>query len=137
MEVLLDTNVVLDVLLNREPWVKSASIIWQAIDEKRITGYIAACTLADIAYIAQRLKDQTTARVALDLCFQTFEICPVDRRTVDEAMQLPGKDFEDNVQIACAIFAGVTVIVTRDSAGFQATTIPALSPDKFVETYLL
>lgn len=137
MEVLLDTNVVLDVLLNREPWVKSASIIWQAIDEKRIAGCIAACTLADIAYIAQRLKDQTTARVALDLCLQTFEICPVDRRTVDEAMQLPGKDFEDNVQIACAIFAGVAVIVTRDSAGFQATTIPALSPDEFVETYLL
>lgn len=137
MEVLLDTNVVLDVLLNREPWVKSASIIWHAIDEKRVTGYIAACTLADIAYIARRLKDQATARVALDLCLQTFEICPVDRRTVDEAMQLPGKDFEDNVQIACAIFAGVSAIVTRDSAGFQATAIPALSPDEFVETHLL
>jgi len=137
MEVLLDTNVILDVLLNREPWVKSASIIWRAIDEKLVTGYIAACTLADIAYIARRLKDQTTAHVALDLCLQTFEICPVDRLTLDEAMQLPGKDFEDNIQIVCAIFAGVSAIVTRDNAGFQATTIPALSPDEFVETYLL
>ena len=137
MEILLDTNVVLDVLLNREPWVKSASLIWHAIDEKHITGQIAACTLADIAYIAQRLKDRTTARVALGLCLQTFEICPVDRRTVEEAMRLPGKDFEDNVQIACTIFSDAAAIVTRDSAGFQATTIPALSPDEFVETYLL
>ena len=137
MEILLDTNVVLDVLLNREPWVRSASIIWRAIDEKRITGYIAACTLADIAYIAQRLKDQATAHIALNLCLKTFEICPVDRRTVNEAIQLPGRDFEDNMQIACAMFSGVAVIVTRDSAGFQASTISALSPDKFVETYLL
>jgi predicted nucleic acid-binding protein len=137
MEILLDTNVILDVLLNREPWVRSASIIWRAIDEKRITGYIAACTLADIAYIAQRLKDQAAAHVALNLCLKTFDICPVDRRTVDEAIQLPGKDFEDNVQISCAVFAGVAAIITRDSAGFQATTIPALSPDEFVETYLL
>ncbi len=137
MDVLLDTNVVLDVLLNREPWVKSASIIWHAIDEKHITGYIAACALADIAYIAQRLKDRATARVALDLCLQTFEICPVDRRIVEEAMRLPGKDFEDNVQLACAIFAGVTAIVTRDSAGFTTTTVSILSPDEFVGTYLL
>ena len=137
MEVLLDTNVVLDVLLNREPWVKSASIIWHAIDEKHITGYIAACTLADIVYIAQRLKDQATAHVALNLCVQTFEICPVNRHIVEEAMRLPGKDFEDNVQIACAVFAGAAAIVTRDSAGFQTATIPALSPDEFVETYLL
>lgn len=137
MEILLDTNVILDVLLNREPWVKSASIIWRAIDEKRITGYIAACTLPSILYIAQRLEDEATALVALNLCLKTFEVCPVDRRTIDEAIQLPGKDFEDNIQIACAIFAGVAAIVTRDSAGFQATTVPALSPDEFVDTYLL
>ncbi len=137
MEILLDTNIILDVLLNREPWVKSAGLIWRAIDEKLLTGYIAACTLADIAYIAQRLKDQATARIAVDICLQTFEICPVDRRTVDEAIQLPGRDFEDNVQIACAILSGVAAIVTRDCAGFQATPIPVLSPDEFVQTYLV
>jgi predicted nucleic acid-binding protein len=137
MKVLLDTNVVLDVLLSREPWVKSASAIWRAVDENRITGCIAACTLTNIDYIAQRIKDRATAQLALQLCLKTFEICPVDYQTVDTALELPGSDFEDNVQIACALRAGIETIITRDSTGFQAAEMSILSPDEFVETYLL
>jgi len=54
MRVLLDTNIVLDVLLKREPWAADARAIWQANDQGRITGHILASVLTDIFYIARK-----------------------------------------------------------------------------------
>ena len=67
------------------------------------------------------------AKQALRTCLKAFEICAVDRQALEHAEQLPGNDFEDNLQIACAIFTHVDVILTRDGTGFEASPIPALS----------
>ena len=52
MKLLFDANVVLDVLLDRKPWVVAGKALWQAKDEQRIAGYLTATTLTDIFYIA-------------------------------------------------------------------------------------
>ena len=96
MRVLFDTNVVLDVLLRREPWAKEAAAVWQANDEGRIVGYILASALTDVFYIACRHKGLEAARVAIHTCLEAFEICAVDRQTLEQADALPGDDFEDN-----------------------------------------
>ncbi len=137
MRVLLDTNVILDVLLNRVPWVEAASVIWQAVDDNKITGYVMSCSLANINYIARRLTDNERASAAVRLCLDTFEICAVDQRTLIDAITLSGHDFEDDVQIACAMLYGLDAIITRDATGFQAAALPVLTPDEFLETHIL
>lgn len=132
--VLLDTNILLDVLLFREPWVKQASAIWQANDEGKITCYVNASTVTDVYYIARRAAGSETAQEAVDTCLKSFEICTVDRNALEQARQLSDDDFEDNLQIACATISGLEAIVTRDHSGFQAATIPVLSPDEFLAT---
>ena len=127
MRILLDTNVVLDVLLKRVPWVNAASTIWQAIDDKQIDGYIAACTLTDIFYIARRLTDKSKAQAAVQVCLDAFHICPVEASTIEMALTLSGTDFEDNVQTAGAMQSNLEVIITRDPSGFEATTIPIMT----------
>lgn len=128
MRVLLDTNIVLDVLLDRAPFVVDSSAIWEACDAGRLTGCIPASALTDIFYIARRAEDVATARVAVGLCLAAFEVLPVDRPTVEAATTLPGADFEDNLQIACAVSAGVDAIVTRNSGDFAAAPMPVLTP---------
>jgi predicted nucleic acid-binding protein len=128
MRVLLDTNILLDVLLDRAPWVTESSAVWEACDDGRLTGYIPASTLTDIFYIARRAVDAPTARLAVGLCLSAFEISSVDRQTLEQATALPGSDFEDNVQIACALIAGLDAIVTRNPGDFAAATIPVLTP---------
>jgi predicted nucleic acid-binding protein len=64
MRVLLDTNVLLDVLLKRDPWVTESSAVWQAHDEGQIVGHVMACAIADIFYIARRLTAVEIARTA-------------------------------------------------------------------------
>jgi len=61
-------------------------------------------------------------------CLKAFEVCVVDRLALERASALPGDDFEDNLQIACAEIARLDAIVTRDPAGFKATTVAILTP---------
>lgn len=128
MRVLLDTNVVLDVLLQREPWVKESKAIWQASDEGRIIAYILASALTDIFYIARRLAGREKAREAVHTCLEAFEILPVDRQALEAAEALSGNDFEDNLQMACAGIAGLDAIVTRNKDDFKHASVPVLTP---------
>jgi len=128
MRVLLDTNIVLDVLLKRAPWVVEASAIWKANDDGRIVGYLMASALTDIFYIARRLAGKESARAAVQTYLDAFEFCPVDRHTLERAHVLSGTDFEDNLQMVCAEIAQLDAIVTRDPGDFKNSTITALTP---------
>jgi predicted nucleic acid-binding protein len=130
--VLFDTNVVLDVLLKRSPWDTNAATCWQACDDGKIRGCLAASTLTDIFYIARKQKGLADARAAVRVCLDAFAICVVDRQALESALSLDGNDFEDNLQISCATFANLDIILTRDKGGFTDSTIPVLSPDEFV-----
>lgn len=128
MRILLDTNVVLDVLLKRQPWVVEASAIWQANDDGRLVGHLMASALTDIFYVAHRLAGLETARTAVQTCLEAFEFCPVDRRALELAHLHPGMDFEDNLQMVCAEIAQLDAIVTRDPDDFKTSTVAALTP---------
>jgi hypothetical protein len=68
------------------------------------------------------------ARQAVRICLEAFEICAVDHQALEQAQALPGSDFENNLQIACASLAGLDAIVTRDSKGFKTAAMPVLTP---------
>lgn len=133
MRVLFDANVLLDVLLNRQPWVVDSSAVWTLNDKKTIEGFIAASTFTDIFYIARRIKDIPSALQAIQVCIAGFEICTVDKSTIIQANALPGTDFEDNVLIACASLAQMDAIVTRNPADFQSASMPIYTPTSLLQ----
>lgn len=128
MRALLDTNVVLDVLLRREPWVMQSGALWQAHDEGRLHGHVMASAMTDIFYVARKLVGLELAYKAVRTCLATFEMCTVDRTALEQALALPGKDMEDNLQIACAQIGRLDAIITRDQTGFTASAVPVLTP---------
>jgi predicted nucleic acid-binding protein len=128
MRVLFDTNIVLDVLLNREPFVTEAKALWEANDDGRLTGYISASSLTDIFYVARRIAGVEAAGTAVRVCLDAFEICEIDRPVLEYAYSLAGTDFEDDLQIACAHFADIGAIVTRDKTGFSGSPVLAATP---------
>ena len=130
MRVLLDTNVLLDVLLDRAPWADAATALWRATDEGRLQGYVVASAMTDIFYIARRLKDVDTALEAVRLCLAAFDICPVDADVLERALEMPGQDFEDNVVVACAERWGLEAIITRNAGDFVHSPIPVWSPEE-------
>jgi predicted nucleic acid-binding protein len=127
MKLLFDTNVVLDVLLYRQPWVQTAQKLWAANDQQLLRGHLTATTITDIFYIARRQQNYDKAIQAVDICLKAFAIVPVERQTLLTALQLPGKDFEDNVQIACVQAAMLDGIVTRNPKDFKSASIAVFS----------
>ena len=128
MRVLLDTNVVLDALLNRQPFVAEAQQILRANDQERVSAYNTATTVTDIFYLARKALGIEPTMKAIRLCLDTLEICAVDSQTLEAAIKLEGSDFEDNLQIACAIASNLDAIVTRNKADFKTTAIPVIEP---------
>src|SRR5581483_7435447 len=103
MKVLLDLNVILDVVLNRQPWVTEAAAVWNAHHRGAIDGSLAATEISNLYYIVRRLAGEATARAAVRTCLATFEVVPVDGQVLREADQQSGPDFEDNICVACAV----------------------------------
>jgi len=128
MNILLDINVVLDVLLNRTPWVNEAADVWDAHAQGRVNAYIAGFSLPTIFYVVRRQNDLTEAHEAVRVCLETLQIASLGRSTLELAQQQTISDYEDALQIATALEAGVDAIVTRDPAGFAHSSVPAISP---------
>lgn len=133
IKALFDVNVVLDVFLARAPWVAESAAVLAANQRGEVIGHVSAVSLPTIYYIVRRNADLAKAHQVVTECLASFEIVPVDRTTLELALRLPGPDFEDNLQIACAVLFNLDFIVSRDPKGFAASTVPTLSPADFLE----
>jgi len=128
VRVLIDTNIVLDFLLQREPFFQDAEILFQTIDAGQVTGYITATTLTDIFYISRKhTRSIEQARQAVSATLNAMAICPIDRAVLESAFNSGLDDFEDAVQIFSAVAQELDAILTRDAKGFLTSPIPVLS----------
>lgn len=132
MRFLLDTNVVLDLLLQRGEWLADADRIWQANAEGQLVACITASALTDIYYVSRRLAGQLRARDAVRACLDALTILSVDQEALAAAFARGGSDFEDDLQIACAERYSVDAIVTRDLDGFAGSSSLLLSPARLI-----
>jgi predicted nucleic acid-binding protein len=126
--IFIDTNIVLDFLLEREPFVEDAAKLFAKIDAGEIAGFIAATTITNIYYIIRKAAGVTVAQDAISQILTDLHICAVDKNILETAVALNFRDFEDAVQYACAMKSMVDVIVTRDVSGFLGSEIPVISP---------
>lgn len=133
MRVLLDLNVLIDFLLKRQPWCVEADAIWNATHEGRLTSFVSAASLTTVFYLARKTGSHEFALNTVRLTVETLGVAPIDVDTVNVALTMVGKDFEDNVQIACAIRSDVDAIITRNPADFTASPIRVMSPTEIVE----
>ena len=129
---LLDTNVVLDALLDRQPWSADAKALWQAHLNNQLAAHITATSLTDVFYISRRHAGRDRAWLAVQACLDQLYIISVGFNELHVATTMGGSDFEDSLQIACAMTAQLDVIVTRDPSGFVASSIPILTPQQML-----
>lgn len=135
MRILVDTNIVLDIFLNRQPFAEAANDLLSAIALGQVAGYVCASSLTDIFYIARRqTRSVLQGRQAVEMTLRLFQIGLVDRAVLETAFHSGLTDFEDAVQIACAIALSLDAIVTRNSRDFQTNLIPVLSIAEVLQT---
>jgi predicted nucleic acid-binding protein len=127
--VLFDTNVVLDVLLDRPPHAEGSAKAWAAVETGVAKGMLAAHAVTAIHYLIRKEKGNARAKRIMAAILRIFAVAAVDGRTVQEALQLRFSDFEDAVTAAAARQAGCDFIVTRDPRGFRESAVRAVPPE--------
>lgn len=134
MKLLIDTNVVLDVLLNREPFCNEAAKVLNLSDRAEVKEYISASAITDIYYIAYRqLRDKTIVRNMIKTLLSIVSIACVTEQEIVEALELEWSDFEDSVQYAVAYLNEMDGIVTRNAADYKRAELSVWSPEQIVK----
>jgi predicted nucleic acid-binding protein len=128
MNVLFDTNVILDVMLDRLPFSEPASHLLSVAEYGRIKGHICATTVTTIHYLATKSLGKNKARDHIKNLMTLFDIAPVNRGVIEDALKSPFTDFEDSVIYHSAYHSGIEAIVTRGAKGFKKSALPVYNP---------
>jgi len=132
VRVLVDTNVVLDVLLERRPFVGASAEVFGLVEHSRIEGLLCATTITTIDYLLTQAMPRPIARHALQKLLELFEVASVNRTVLEEALKSKIADFEDAMLDQAGRLAGAEAIVTRNQKDFRHATLKVLGPDELL-----
>ncbi|MDZ4064619.1 MAG: PIN domain-containing protein [Coriobacteriia bacterium] len=133
MRVLFDTNILLDVLLEREPHVDIATRLVALVDNGHVEGSICATAVTTLYYVGAKDLGRKRPHDQVRTLLAVFEVAPVGRDVLQRALDDDGfNDFEDAVAHEAAHAAGMSAIVTRNGRDFAKATIPVFEPHELL-----
>jgi predicted nucleic acid-binding protein len=133
MRFLLDTDVVLDFVLEREPFVEAARTLFDLIAAGAHEGYVSAITPVNVFYIGRKAKGDVATKQAIRDLLDAVRVCPVDQNALNDALASPIADYEDAVQHASAAANRLEAIVTRNVGDYRNAALPVFTPTDLLE----
>lgn len=135
MNVLIDTNVVLDAMISRSPFCEAAQKLFIMAAEEKINAYITASSVTDIYYLLNKhLRDKHRCREAILKILTLFSVIDVTGSDCKRALDLPIADYEDALLATCAKRGKMQYIITRNINDFDGSPVPAILPDEFLKS---
>ena len=135
MRCLIDANILLDVLSDRQPHVQDSSKIWKLCETRQIEGFVSTLTFADLIYILRKELDPGTIEKTLDSLKLIFIFAELNESDISNAASLKWADFEDAIQSVTASRIKADFIVTRNVRDFKNSSITALTPAEILERF--
>ena len=132
MKLLIDANILLDVLQNRENFVRASSMVWKLCETEQAKGYISALTFANLVYIMRKEMDAQRIEEVLHMLSLIFEFAELNDSDLFRAAALQWPDFEDAVQSVTAERIHADYIITRNVRDFSRSKVIALTPDELL-----
>ena len=129
MKILYDVNVLLDVLMQREPFYQTAARLLAAAEQSQVHGFLCASSVTTLYYLLAKQAGPPAAKQAVQRLLRIFALAPVDQLVLQSALQSAVPDFEDAVLCEAAYHADVDGIVTRNTVHFRFSPVKVYSPD--------
>lgn len=133
--IFLDTNVLMDILANRQPFYKSSAEIYKLGLRKKVVLFTSSNTISTLHYLLKKFTTEENIRQSLDEVTTVLSIIPIDINIIKKSLKSTHKDFEDAIQIVSAqSINNMDCIVTRDLKDYKFAEIAVLTPDDFLNT---
>lgn len=126
--VLVDTNVILDLVLAREPWGHDAARLLSAIERGLVRGWMASHAVTTVHYIVGRQAGRAAATTAVGDLLRLLDVVPLDSHDFERALAIGLADYEDAVQVAACLRVGAAFLVTRNVRDFKGAPVVTETP---------
>ena len=130
--ILVDTNIVLDVFLEREPFVTQSRLLLEKTRKLGGEIFLSATTITDLYYIARKAKGKKKALAFIKNLLQFVEIASVNKKVILQALESNFPDFEDAVQENSAKNENISIIITRNEADFKNSNLEIHTPEAYL-----
>lgn len=131
-KVFLDTNIIIDLLAQRDPFYKDAQALFTLADQGQIELQISALSFANASYALSKYHQVATAKKYLQQFKVLVSILPLDDKTIELALASEFQDIEDGFQYFTALTHGAQVIITRNKKDFKAAQLPVLNASEYL-----
>lgn len=125
------------MLLRREPFYRSSARVWTLVETGAHHGFVSAISFNNVFSIARKHGGTEPAHRSLRMIRSVFRPVEVDTRLLDEALAANGADFEDAVQLCCALRCGADYLITRDHDGLRAAPVSIVTADELLTVLAL
>lgn len=134
MKLFLDTNVILDLLAQRDPFYTSIAKIASLADKKQLTIVASSLSFTTVYYLLSRHESADTVKEALRKFKVICDVSNVDENVIEKALNSSFKDFEDAVQYFSAANSDCEIIITRNGKDFKKSEIPFMTAEEFLSS---
>lgn len=133
-DIFIDTDVIIDFLIDREPHSREAAIIFTLIEQKKLKGYVSSLTFSNLYYVLRKIESHNKVKAKLDSISRLFTILKVDQQTIKNAIASGFPDFEDSIQYNCALdYKKIDVLITRNIKDYKGSEIPVMTPVDYLK----
>jgi len=132
MKILLDTNIVLDVLLEREPFLHRAREIFLLVENAKVDGYLCASSVTTLHYLVAKALTKHDANMTIEALLTLFNVAEIDKKVLQYACSENGIDYEDSIIYTAAKYKEIDMIITRDKKGFKKPEVTVVAPEEFL-----
>lgn len=133
MKILLDTNIIVDDALEREPFLDASEQVLVLVEQGQVEGYISASTFSDLYYIIHRARGREWTLTYLRQLVNFCRVATVDSTTINMALNLNFRDFEDAIQYSSAVLNHLDAIITRNPRDFPVATPRIMTPEELIQ----
>lgn len=135
MKTFLDTDIIFDILAQREPFYNHSVKLIEFIQNKQITAFTSPIIIANLNYLLTKYTNKETAKSSIKIIRKYLHILPVDELTIDAALNSSFNDFEDAIEYYTAIKHNMDVLITRNIRDYRLAEIPVYTAQEFSQKY--
>jgi len=134
-DLFIDTDVIIDFLIDRKPYSREAAVIFTLIEQKKIKGYVSSLTFSNLYYVLRKIESHNKVKSKLESLSQIIGILKVEEQTIKDALASEFPDFEESIQYFCALGSKkIDVIITRNTKDYKKSDIPVMTPGDYLTT---
>jgi predicted nucleic acid-binding protein len=133
--IFIDSDVIIDFLVDREPFSSNATNLFSLIDQKIIYGYVSSLSFSNIYYVLRKFGSHAKVISSLRTLSEIVQTLKVDGYIIKSALLSGFKDFEDAIQYFTALENNnIDIIITRNVKDYKDSSLPVMTPEAFLAT---